>query len=144
MQINPIMQSLKVFYEETNPRALELIKKTLEATGKFVVVLDVARPTNIVWKFGSFLFNSEIRILQWKEEEPALLTARESKILTLLLENAGRVVTRRRILSSFWGDTNTYASRSLDIFIYRLRQKLKRDSTVVIRTIRSEGFMLTY
>ena len=137
------MQSLKVFCEETNPEALELIKAVLEATGKFMVVPEVSCPGNVTRIFGHFLFNFEIRTLQWKEDEPVQITCRENKILLLLLENAGHVVTRRRILSSLWGKENEYTSRSLDIFIHRLRQKLKKDPKVAILTIRGEGFMLT-
>ena len=137
------MESLKVFYEETSPETLELIKTVLEATGKFIVVPDVPHQTNLTRTFGHFVFNFEIRTLQWEEDEPVPITCRENKILLLLLENAGRVVTRRRILSSFWGEENEYTSRSLDIFIHRLRQKLRKDPMVAIHTIRGEGFMLT-
>ena len=138
------MQSLKVFCEETNPETLELIKTVLKATGEFIILPDVSHLTNVTRTFGHFLFNFEIRTLQWKEDEPVQITSRENKILLLLLENAGRVVTRRHILSSFWGDLNEYTSRSLDIFIHRLRRKLRLDPRVAIHTIRGEGFMLTY
>ena len=137
------MQSLKVFCEETGSETLELIKAALEATGKFFVVLDASHPADITRPLGNFLFNFEMRTLQWKEDEPVQITYKENKILLLLLENAGRVVARRRILSSFWGEENEYTSRCLDIFIHRLRQKLRQDPRVIIRTIRGEGFMLT-
>ncbi|GHV57640.1 hypothetical protein FACS1894182_07040 [Bacteroidia bacterium] len=143
MHINQTMQGLKIFCEETNPETLALIKNALEAAGKFVVVLEKSHPTDIIRKFGQFLFNIEIRTLQWKEEESVPLTYRENKILLLLLENRGHVVKRRFILASLWDDESEYASRSLDIFIYRLRQKLRKDPSVMIRTIRGEGFMLT-
>ena len=137
------MQSLNVYCEETNPEIWELLKTVLEATGKFIVMSDVSRLTNVTRIFGHFLFNFEIRTLQWKEDKPVQITCRENQILLLLLENAGRVVTRRRILSSFWGEENEYTSRSLDIFIHRLRQKLRKDPMVAIHTIRGEGFMLS-
>ncbi|MDR0540920.1 MAG: winged helix-turn-helix domain-containing protein [Dysgonamonadaceae bacterium] len=143
MRINQTMQGLKIFCEETNSDALTLVISALEATGKFVVVPDGTYPTDVIRTFGHFLLNTEIRTLQWKEEKPVQITGRENQILCLLLENAGRVVKRRFILSSFWGDEGEYASRSLDIFIYRLRKKLKKDPTVLIHTIRGEGFMLT-
>jgi len=144
MNTDQTMQSLKVFYNETGPEALELIKTVLEATGKFIIVPEEFRLTGATRKLGHFLFNSEIRTLQWEEDDPVSITCRENKILLMLLENAGRVVARRRILSSFWGHEDEYASRSLDIFIHRLRQKLRKDPMVTIRTIRGEGFMLTH
>ena len=138
------MQSLKVFCEDTNPETLELIKMVLEATGNFIIVPEVSYPTNVTRRFGHFLFNFEIRTLQWKEDEPVQITSRENKVLLLLLENAGRMVTRRNILASLWEEQNAYTSRSLDIFIHRLRKQLRKDPVVAIRTIRGEGFMLTY
>ena len=137
------MQSLKIFCEETNPEILELVRTALEATGKFIVELDLSSLTDVTRTLGHFLFNFEMRTLQWKEDEPIQITYRENKILLLLLENAGRVVTRRRILSSFWGKEDEYTSRSLDIFIHRLRKTLRKDPKVAIRTMRGEGFMLT-
>jgi DNA-binding response OmpR family regulator len=138
------MQSLKFVCDETNSMTLELVKNSLEATGKFIVLLERTTMTNHSNLFGDFLFNAETRMLQWKEEEPVSITCRENKILFLLLENAGYVVKRRLILTSFWGDESQYASRSLDIFIHRLRKKLKRDPSVKIYTIRGEGFMLKF
>jgi len=144
MYINQTMKGLKVLCDETNPETLDLIKTVLESSGKFIIVSEVSHPANATRKFGHFLFNSEIRTLQWKKDEPVSITCRENKILLMLLENAGRVVARRRLLSSFWGYDNEYASRSLDIFIHHLRQKLRKDPRVTIHTIRGEGFMLTH
>jgi DNA-binding response OmpR family regulator len=137
------MQSLKVICEETNTETLELIRTALEATGKFIVVIDASRLTRVTRTFGQFLFNLEMRTLQWKDNNPVQITGRESQVLLFLLEHANRVVTRRRILSSLWKEESEYTSRSLDIFIHRLRQKLKKDPMIVIHTIRGEGFMLT-
>jgi DNA-binding response OmpR family regulator len=138
------MQSLKLICDETNSMALGLIKESLESTGKFIVLLGKANLTTNMLFFGNFLLNAETRMLQWKEEKPVPVTCRENKILFLLLENAGNVVKRRSILTSFWGEESAYASRSLDIFIHRLRKKLNKDPSVTIHTIRGEGFMLTY
>ena len=142
MQSNT-MQSLRVISDEASAMTLELIKESLEATGKFIVLLEDTKLANKTIPFGSFVLNAETRVLQWNEENIPV-TCRENKILFLLLENAGSVVKRQLILSSFWGDVSEYASRSLDIFIHRLRKKLRKDPSVLIHTIRGEGFILTY
>ncbi|MCL1937328.1 MAG: winged helix-turn-helix domain-containing protein [Candidatus Azobacteroides sp.] len=150
------MQSLKLIYEENDPVFPALIKEALEATGKFVVLLEKEEFQNNFKKnekkesttnprlFGNFLLDSRIRMLQWKEEAPQKISLLENKILRLLLENAGNVVARSYILSSFWGEQSFYTSRSLDIIIYHLRKMLKKDPSVMIQTIRGEGFLLRY
>ena len=150
------MQSLKLIYEENDSILPALIKEALEATGKFLVLLENEQFRNDFKKnekkefrvdpklFGNFLLDSRIRMLQWKEEQPQKISSLENKILHLLLENAGNVVTRQSILSSFWGEQSYYTSRSLDIIIHRLRKMLKKDPSVVIQTVRGEGFLLQY
>jgi DNA-binding response OmpR family regulator len=138
------MQSLKLICDETESMALGIIKESLEATGKFIVLLEKANLTSNIIVFGDYLLNAETRMLQWKGERPVHITRRENKILFLLLENAGCVVKRKLILSSFWGNETEYASRSLDIFVHRLRKKLKKDPSIRLHTIRGEGLVLTY
>jgi DNA-binding response OmpR family regulator len=150
------MPSLKLIYEEDNSILPELIKNSLEATGKFIVLIENESFEHVFQKpskknlpvrpalFGNFLFDNQARTLQWKEEKPQKMTNKENKILLLLLENAGSIVTRSLILSSLWGVKSLYTSRSLDIFIYHLRKMLKKDPSVVIQTIRGEGFLLSY
>jgi len=150
------MQSLKLIYEENDAALPALIKEALEATGKFVVLLEREGFQNDFKKnekkeltvkthlFGNFLYDSRIRMLQWKEETPQKMSLLENKILRLLLENAGDVVARSYILSTFWGEQSFYTSRSLDIIIHHLRKMLKKDPSVVIQTVRGEGFLLRY
>ncbi|MDR0864650.1 MAG: winged helix-turn-helix domain-containing protein [Candidatus Symbiothrix sp.] len=139
------MQSLRLIFKENDPVLPELIKKSLESTGKFVVLLEeenLKNESKAIKSLGSFWFNAKMRTLQWKEEDPQRITYRENEILLLLLKNAGNIVSRSFILSSFWGENSYYTSRSLDLFIHHLRKKLEKDPSVTIHTIRGEGFML--
>jgi DNA-binding response OmpR family regulator len=92
--------------------------------------------------FGDFSLNAEMRLLQWQNEEPMRLSCKENGILFLLSDNFGSVIMRQRILDSLWKDESVYASRSLDIFICSLRKKLKKDPTIILETIRGDGFIL--
>ena len=67
------------------------------------------------------------------------LTTTEYKILTLLLENKGEILSRNRIVGHVWGRPEESSSRSLDTHMKRLRNKLGRygDS---IGTIRNRGY----
>lgn len=72
-----------------------------------------------------------------------VLTVRESEILQLLYENRNEAVKREAILSRFWSTEDDYfASRSLDVFMSKLRKLLEDEHSIEIRTIRKVGFIL--
>lgn len=70
------------------------------------------------------------------------LTYKEYELLKLLLRNAGIVVSREQILDRVWGTDFEGESRTLDMHIKTLRQKLGEAGTM-IRTVRNVGYMLT-
>lgn len=65
------------------------------------------------------------------------LTAREFKILELLLINAGQILSREQLLSRVWGLDHDPESNVVDVYIRYLRQKLGFDS---IETVRGRGY----
>ena len=151
-----IMQSLSIFCDNDELALQKLLKEVIESTGKFTVLIeDDGKCIRLKEKFreklstklilfGDFSFNTEIRTLQWRQEKPMSVTIREREILLLLLQNAGSLVRRSLILTSFWHENSFYTSRSLDLFICQIRKLLKCDSSVTLKTIRGEGFLLTY
>ena len=75
--------------------------------------------------------------------EKKVLTVREAKILQLFCENINETVERKAILSRFWDTEDDYfASRSLDVFITKLRKLLKDDPLIELKNIRSIGYVL--
>ncbi len=69
------------------------------------------------------------------------LTFKEFELLTYLINNNNLVLTRNQILQSIWGYDFEGESRTVDMHIKTLRQKLL-DSGKYIKTIRSVGYML--
>ena len=68
---------------------------------------------------------------------------READLLRLLCENKGRVVRREVILSRLWNTEDDYfASRSLDVFVSRLRKLLAADESVQLKTVKGVGLQL--
>ncbi len=55
------------------------------------------------------------------------LTPTEFTLLTLLAQNAGRVLTRGELISQVWGGENRTSLESLKLYIYYLRRKIERD-----------------
>lgn len=73
------------------------------------------------------------------------LTLKEFQVLCLLLENRGVVLTRDRILNQVWGYSFDGETRTVDVHIRTLRQKLERDggeSSRIIETIRGVGYKI--
>ncbi len=74
-------------------------------------------------------------------EELCVLTYKEYKLLQLLIQNAGIVLTRDRIMDRIWGTEYEGESRTLDMHIKTLRKKLGEEGKR-IKTIRNVGYML--
>jgi len=73
--------------------------------------------------------------------EEASLTATEFRLLKVLMERAGRVQTRGRLLSDVWGYADDIDSRTVDTHIRRLRRKLGREAQRV-ETVIGVGYRL--
>ncbi len=71
------------------------------------------------------------------------LTYKEYELLKLLMTNAGIVTTREVILERVWGTDFEGESRTLDMHIKTLRQKLK-DAGSMIKTVRNVGYIMSY
>ncbi|MBI1367179.1 MAG: response regulator [Planctomycetes bacterium] len=72
------------------------------------------------------------------------LSEREMELLRYLAQNAGRAIAREEILAHVWRmDPKGVTTRTIDMHITRLREKLRDDSADphVIRTVRGRGYM---
>ena len=70
------------------------------------------------------------------------LTYKEYELLKLLMTNAGIVTTRELILERVWGTDFEGESRTIDMHIKTLRQKLKEGGNM-IRTVRNVGYIMS-
>lgn len=77
---------------------------------------------------------------------PLELTPYEFRILRVLAEHRGHVLTREQILDLAKGSAEDAFDRSIDVRISRLRQKLGDDPRrpSIIRTVRGAGYVLTW
>jgi len=76
-------------------------------------------------------------------DQPLTLTAKEFDLLALLLRNPGQVFTRDFLLDKLWGYTYYGDTRTVDVHIRRLRQKLSEfQLDDCIETVRGVGYKL--
>lgn len=88
-------------------------------------------------------FDAGQAILRQKNGEEKTLTEREAHLMRMLCEHKGEVVKREMILSQLWNTNDDYfASRSLDVFVSRLRKLLSEDDSVQIKTVKGVGLVL--
>ncbi|MDJ1470501.1 response regulator transcription factor [Cytophagaceae bacterium DM2B3-1] len=68
------------------------------------------------------------------------LSYRETELLSILAENQNFTVNRKEILLRVWDDDSFFNSRNLDVYITKLRDYLKEDTSVQIITIKGVGY----
>ena len=79
----------------------------------------------------------------YKNGEQIEVTSLEYKILALLFENKGRVLTRGQILSGIWDESGNFVNNNtLTVYIKRLREKIEKDpnSPEIVKTVRGIGY----
>lgn len=93
--------------------------------------------------FGNFIFNLKKQTLQ-HHKTIQNLTHREANLLYYLLKNKDEVLERSFILKKLWGNDDFFNARSMDVFITKLRKKLKSDASIQIINVRGFGYKLIY
>ncbi len=94
------------------------------------------------FQVGNFHLNSKLRFLTYKDEEPIKLSPKENELLKMLTLHENDLMPRELALTKIWRDDNYFTSRSMDVYIAKLRKYLKRDDEVEILNIHGEGFRL--
>jgi DNA-binding response OmpR family regulator len=95
------------------------------------------------FEIGTFFFNSKLRHLSvGKDSELVKLSPKESKLLRMLAIHKNDLMPRELALTKIWRDDNYFTSRSMDVYIAKLRKYLKEDPNVEILNIHGEGFRL--
>tara|TARA_A100001015_G_scaffold172655_1_gene191891 strand:+ start:922 stop:1623 length:702 start_codon:yes stop_codon:yes gene_type:complete len=92
--------------------------------------------------FSDFYFNSKLRFLKYKNEEPVKLSPKENQLLRLLVIHLNDLLPRELALNKIWRDDNYFTSRSMDVYIAKLRKYLSVNDKVQILNIHGEGFRL--
>lgn len=118
-------------------RTRALLRRTSRQPG-----IPATTPTEPVHPIAWFKVDPQARQV-WVGADEVALTSKEFDLLALLDSERGRVLTRERLMDEVW-DENWYGStKTLDVTLGRLRQKLEAaGAPVVIVTVRGVGFRL--
>lgn len=80
----------------------------------------------------------------FRSGSPVTLTSTEYKIMELLLDQPGRVFTRKKIYEAVWGDYYAHEDSTIMVHISNIREKIERDSRQpeYLKTIRGLGYKI--
>ncbi len=90
---------------------------------------------------GQYRFDRTQQVLMYNDIQE-VLTHRENELLYHLIQKKNEVLDRSYILKKLWGSDDFFNARSMDVFISKLRKKLKKDPRVQIVNIRGYGYKL--
>ena len=78
----------------------------------------------------------------YKENNKLQLTSVEYKLMLMMIENKGNVLTRKQLLEKLWDVEGSFVEeKTLNVYIKRLREKLgEDDSMTYIETVRGIGY----
>ena len=98
--------------------------------------------TKFLYEFADFKFNSKLRILKYSKDKEVKLSPKENELLKLLLNHLNDLMPRELALIKIWNDDNYFTSRSMDVYIAKIRKYLQKDDRLEIENIHGEGFRL--
>ncbi len=103
---------------------------------------SIADSKQFEFTIGGFQLNSKLRFLKFDKRDPVKLSPKENELLRLLALHENDLMPRELALTKIWRDDNYFTSRSMDVYIAKLRKYLKLDEKVEILNIHGEGFRL--
>ncbi len=98
-------------------------------------------PERTQYEIGKFSFDFRNQVLKGGEEDKRL-TSKENALLKMLCQHSNQLMDRSQALLAIWGDNSYFNSRSMDVYIAKLRKYLKEDERVQIINEHGKGFKL--
>jgi DNA-binding response OmpR family regulator len=113
---------------------------------KLDVIFNRAEITNPTvsqeeYTIGKFNYQVSTRLLKTKDNERKL-SPKEGALLRLLCEHLNNVMPREKALKEIWNEDNYFTTRSMDVYITKLRKYLQLDEDVQIENVHSSGYRL--
>ncbi|MCF0181301.1 MAG: response regulator transcription factor [Muribaculaceae bacterium] len=136
-----VLEGFKIGADDyiTKPFSMEELKLRIEAILRRVKGKKGKEVT--VYKIGKFTFDTQRQVL-FTDEKSEPLTTKESELLSLLCAHVNEILERNFALKTIWIDDNYFNARSMDVYITKLRKKLKDDPDIQIINIHGKGYKL--
>jgi len=95
-----------------------------------------------IFDIGNIKFDYVYRSLTYEDGTETNLTTKEAELLKMLVSNPNQFISRDDLLEKIWGESNSFNSRSMDVYVNRLRNKLAKDKDIKILTVHWKGLKL--
>ncbi len=92
---------------------------------------------------GTYIFNRNQMSLTF-QDHVFQLTEKETLLLNFLLQNNQKLVKRKEVLETVWGENDYFMGRSLDVFMTRLRKYFQFDENIKLESVRGIGFKIDF
>lgn len=99
-------------------------------------------PAATQFDIGSYHFDASIRILRAPDGKTNTLSPKEAELLSMLANHRNKVLSRSEALTRIWKEDNYFTSRSMDVYVTKLRKYLQKDDNIEIVNIHGNGFRL--
>jgi DNA-binding response OmpR family regulator len=123
----------------TKPFSMDVLLARINALVNRLVNVSQESDENI--SLGKLVFDFSRQTVN-KGDEVKKLTAKEAELLKLLVENKNNITDRKTALDLIWGNDDYFSSRSMDVYITRLRKVLKMDENIELMNIHGRGYKL--
>jgi DNA-binding response OmpR family regulator len=125
----------------TKPFSMEELLLRLKAILRRTKSATAHNTDQTTFTVGDYNFDHTRQLLEFGNK-PQKLTSKEADLLRLLAIYKNDILDRSLALNTIWGDDSYFNSRSMDVYIAKLRKYLKDDPTVEIMNIHGKGFRL--
>ncbi|RME19482.1 MAG: DNA-binding response regulator [Bacteroidetes bacterium] len=127
----------------TKPFSIDELIARINAVIKRTNIYKAIESNETVFEIGEYTFNyAEKQLIHHPTKEQMHLTTKESELLRLFAIHKNSLLDRSFALKSIWGDDNYYNSRSMDVYIAKLRKYLSKDPNISIVNVHGKGFQL--
>ncbi len=126
----------------TKPFSMEELLHRIKAILRRSTRKEDALDLQTEFKIGRFIFKSDVQKLIRDDAEEQRLTSKESALLRELCVYKNQIMDRSEALKKIWLDDNYFNSRSMDVYITKLRKFLKSDENLQIINVHGQGFKL--
>ncbi|MCF8304506.1 MAG: response regulator transcription factor [Bacteroidales bacterium] len=93
------------------------------------------------YHIGKYCFNHRFRTLEMNNAS-VKLSPKEAELLKMLCETKGNILPRDQALKTIWGESSYFTTRSMDVFITKIRKYLSGDPVIKLENIHGSGFRL--
>jgi DNA-binding response OmpR family regulator len=98
------------------------------------------KPIQELYTIGNYSFDNINNYLIWPSGMRQHLTNKEASLLKAFCEGNGKVMTRENLANLVWGEESYFVSRTMDVYIAKLRKFFSEDSRIQIINLHGVGF----